>query len=63
MVNPRDTDTLPPDEPGHIPGLGVIFYDLAPGFPVTDAELAAIEWLLGDDLALFLGPNEPHRQS
>ena len=63
MVKPRDTDTLPPEEPGHTPDLAVVFCDLRPDFPVSDAELTAIERLLGEDLKYFLGAEEPHHQS
>ena len=54
MVKPRDTDTLPPEEPGHTPDLAVVFCDLLPDFPVSDAELTAIERLLGEDLNINL---------
>ena len=63
MVKPRDTDTLPPEEPGHTPDLAVVFCDLPADFPVSDAELTAIEWLLGEDLEFFLGSNQTLRQS
>jgi hypothetical protein len=61
MVKPRDTDTLPPEKPGHTPDLAVVFCDLLPDFPVSDAELDANAWLLGDDLQAFLGKSSESR--
>ncbi len=41
---------LPPEAPAP-----ELVSDLAPGMPVGEAELDAVERLLGDDLAAFLG--------
>lgn len=63
MVKPRDNEALQADEYGQTPGLAVVFCDLPPNFPVSHAELAAIERLLGEDLEFFLGSNQTLRQS
>lgn len=63
MVKPRDIATSSPDDPCLASDGQVIFCELPSDFPVSDAELTAIERLLGDDLRAFLEYGPSPRQS
>ena len=64
MVESRDSKPVPAEEPDQAPELAVVFCHLPQDLSVSDAELAAITRLLGEDLPLFLGgTGEPRRRT